>query len=533
MPHIPNFTILGRIGGGSYGEVYLARTVTGLFRAVKVVNRGDFDLERTFEREFEGIQRYERVSKGHAGLVDVLHVGREPEADFYFYVMELADDESGDPIEKIDVETYRPRTLASDLRLNPARSIEECIAVGRTIAEALAHLHSAGLIHRDVKPSNIIFVHGEARLADIGLVAHSGQRTFVGTEGYVPPEGPGTSSADLYSLAMVLYEMHTGKDRLAFPELPTNHELSPTINRDEWRALNAVICRAGSPDPRKRFETGLAFSEALRRIRPDEFAPPGSPPPGPKRRLRNMAALGLGVVAFHVVLVAILYLGSGWLLNPPGKKSEHSGTSADSAAENPLARVSPAGTRHSRPTRVPPLPEEEPDPETDWSEAVPGESVEDSTALLDEPPPYPDSPIVAVPVEIPKRLVKLDSFPSGATVFAGEREIGRTPTPFREYEIGEVEFLFRKLGYHDKTVTRVFGVGPPTTVSVELINDFRPMPGLPWTNSSGLQFLPTAGEGDFQARVTGSAYEAFLRSTGRPLAVVEISGVVQLKDDVV
>ncbi len=79
--------MLGRIGGGAYGEVFLARTVTGLCRAVKIVRREDFELERTFEREFEGIQKYEKVSKNHPGLVDVLHVGRDDEAGFYYYCL--------------------------------------------------------------------------------------------------------------------------------------------------------------------------------------------------------------------------------------------------------------------------------------------------------------------------------------------------------------------------------------------------------------------------------------------------------------
>ena len=74
-PLIPDHEMLRLIGKGSYGEVWLAQGVTGALRAVKVVWREDFEDERGFEREFEGILKYEPISRDHPGLVKILHVG--------------------------------------------------------------------------------------------------------------------------------------------------------------------------------------------------------------------------------------------------------------------------------------------------------------------------------------------------------------------------------------------------------------------------------------------------------------------------
>ena len=265
-PTIPDHEVLRKIGGGAYGEVWLARGVTGALRAVKVVYREDFEDTRGFEREFEGILKFEPMSRDHPALVNILHVGRSPDnVSFYYYVMELGDDvRTGRDINPIE---YEPRTLRADHQQATGTpwKIADCIDVGLRLAEALHHLHEGGLAHRDVKPSNVIFVGGKAKLADIGLVAARGQRTFVGTEGFVPPEGPGSAHADVYSLGKVLYEIATGKDRMNFPELPD--EVPSGTERKRWLELNRIICEVCEPRISKRkISTAAELIESLRRI---------------------------------------------------------------------------------------------------------------------------------------------------------------------------------------------------------------------------------------------------------------------------
>ena len=212
IPVIPDHELLRVIGRGAYGEIWIARTVTGALRAVKIVYRNTFESERAFLREFEGMSAFEPISRGHAGFVDILHVGRT--AEYLYYSMEVADDHLAG--RAIDIVNYEPRTLKSDLARHKRLSAAQSIQLGLSLTEALEALHKCGLTHRDIKPSNIIFIDGVPKLADIGLVAATGQRSFVGTEGYVPPEGPGSAQADVYSLGKLLYEISTGKDRLDF-----------------------------------------------------------------------------------------------------------------------------------------------------------------------------------------------------------------------------------------------------------------------------------------------------------------------------
>ncbi len=265
-PPIPDHTLLQRIGRGAYGDVWLARSTLGTLRAVKVVYLARFEDAHPYEREFHGILKYEPISRTHEGLVQVLHVGRNDELGCFYYVMELADATeratSGSgrmssgavaPETNSPISDYSPRTLRTDLRLRQRLSPNGAAQTAAHVATALAHLHSHGLVHRDIKPSNVIFVKGQPKLADIGLVAAAGDsRSFVGTEGFIAPEGPGTAAADIFSLGKLLYELATGRDRMEFPQLAADYANSA----DELEAmleLNEVITRACAPDPRQRY----------------------------------------------------------------------------------------------------------------------------------------------------------------------------------------------------------------------------------------------------------------------------------------
>jgi TolB-like protein/Tfp pilus assembly protein PilF len=261
-PHIPDFELLRPIGRGSYGEVWLARNILGTYRAVKIIKRKAFRDEEAFEREFSGLQQFEPVSREHDGFVAILHVSRNRAEGFFYYVMELADDDSNSGWS--EPEKYVPKTLSNELARCGRLSVEQAAQLGLSLSQALAELHQRGLVHRDIKPSNIIFVKGHAKLADIGLVAHSGEKGRLGTEGYIPPEGPGKPQADLYGLGMVLYEATTGTDRLDYPALPVDFDTM--AEREAFLKLNSIILKACDHDLRKRYHTATEISDDLTKL---------------------------------------------------------------------------------------------------------------------------------------------------------------------------------------------------------------------------------------------------------------------------
>jgi WD40 repeat protein len=295
-PLIPDHDLISCIGKGSYGTVWLARTRMGMYRAVKVVQRKSFEHERPFERELSGIRKFEPVSRSHEGFIDVLHVGINEQEGYFYYVMELGDDVSSG--QQIDPARYQPATLSWEIKRHGRVEPQQCLKFGLALADALAELHKYGLVHRDIKPSNIIFVNGAPKLADIGLVADMDEaRSYVGTEGFIPPEGPGTPQADIYSLGKVLYEAMTGRDRQAFPELPTECDSGP--DPEVFQELNEIVLRACHQQAKERYHSAedlhadlvlIANGKSVKRLRLLE------------QRLRNIKRTA-GVLAAVIAVV--------------------------------------------------------------------------------------------------------------------------------------------------------------------------------------------------------------------------------------
>ena len=246
---VPDYEMIRQIGSGSYGQVWLARSVMGMFRAVKIVDwRSPNDAR--FEREFTGLKKFEPISRAHDGLVDILHVGRTEAARHLYYVMELADSCGTSP--ETDPEGYVAATLKTKLQTDGALHAADCVRVCQTLTSALAFLHEKGLVHRDIKPANIIFVAGQPKLADIGLVAGADDTlSFVGTAGYIPPEGPGTPAADVYSLGKVLHELITRASR-------------DVSSAQELDGVRQVIDQASARNLAERYKTGTKMFEAMR-----------------------------------------------------------------------------------------------------------------------------------------------------------------------------------------------------------------------------------------------------------------------------
>jgi serine/threonine protein kinase len=272
---IPDHELVQRIGGGRYGETWLALSVTEAWRAVRIVHRGGFDSDRSYARELDEILKFEPISRTHPGLVSILHVGQDQAAACFYYVMEVADDL--DRGQAIDPVHYIPRTLEALLRHGPL-AVADSVELALALTDSVRHVHEHGLVHRDIQPANILFIDELPKLAVIGLVSGSARGAISeGAQGLIPPEGFVRAPADLFSLGKVIDQMITGLagDRFSEPPDPSPRQVDPVRSA----LLDAVILKACEPEATRRFTSAADLEEALRAVQRGVPLPPDQPAP--------------------------------------------------------------------------------------------------------------------------------------------------------------------------------------------------------------------------------------------------------------
>lgn len=264
-----DFVPLREIGRGAHGVVHLARNpATGAFAALKVCPRPAGDAATpaalaAWERERRGTALYAALPP-HPGLVRILAFDEAPDGRSFRVAMELADPEDG-PLcivhSEFCIDSYRPRTLASVLQAEIALPLRDCLSLGLRLAGALEFLQSRHLAHRDVKPSNVLFVRGRPVLADVGLVADLREaKSLVGTPGYEPPEHHGTPQGDVYSLGRTLARASLGREpeEGGFVPCPEADSDAPGF----WRWMQ-ILARACALAPERRYRSAKALRKAL------------------------------------------------------------------------------------------------------------------------------------------------------------------------------------------------------------------------------------------------------------------------------
>ena len=318
---VGDFAIERRLGSGGMGVVYLARQISlDRLVALKVLgdslNRAD-DIAR-FRREAQAVARLD-----HPHLARVYFVGqdqhlcymamefvdgasirklldamdRDPKATFASALEGLATGEVEPPVVRFDASTATMAPAGSDQgkettatgpmpRTTSAEHVRRCVEIARDAALALAHAHERGVIHRDVKPENLLLDRsGQVRLIDFGVarffedvtVTHTGQ--IVGTPTYMSPEQVTgrlevDHRTDIYSLGLVLYEMLTLGRAVDAPtrEGVLRHVVTKALppvaglNKAVSSSLMAVVHKAAAKDPDDRYQTAEALAGDLKKI---------------------------------------------------------------------------------------------------------------------------------------------------------------------------------------------------------------------------------------------------------------------------
>ena len=257
------YRLLKEIGHGAYGVVYLATGPEG-FVALKICRCPEVGDHSSYSRECRGLAVYSRIPP-HPGLIRIYSFYEDPSNRFFYYAMELADDEC-DTVgrDSVDPKTYRPKTLEDVLSAEVALTLQESLSLAIHLTEAVVHLQRHHLVHRDIKPGNVLMIQGRAVLADIGLMNDIREASsIVGTPGYVPPENHGSMQGDVFSLGMTLYRASTGRT-------VEERGLAPRMEADIdapyfWRWM-MIVTKATSPTISQRYNSAKALLHDLRAL---------------------------------------------------------------------------------------------------------------------------------------------------------------------------------------------------------------------------------------------------------------------------
>ena len=262
---IGRYEILREIGRGAMGVVYEARD-PALDRtvALKVIQpSAEGEAARVFEERFLAEARIAAALQ-HPGIVVVHDVGRDPATGTLFIALEL----------------LRGQTLA-DLAAAGPLDWRTALRLVAQVARALHHAHRQGVVHRDVKPANVVVLPtGEAKVMDFGIARLESARQrltttgeFIGTPLYTAPEQAKTEDvdgrADVFSLASVAYTLLTGRAAFMAPTIPgivhrvVYEEPDPPSRfvRGLPADVERVLARALAKDPERRYPTAEAFAE--------------------------------------------------------------------------------------------------------------------------------------------------------------------------------------------------------------------------------------------------------------------------------
>lgn len=273
LTKLGRYEVLSELGKGAMGVVYLAKDpVIGRMVAIKTIrasNMGDDDAE---SREFR--ERFIREAQtagilSHPHIVTIHDIGEDPDTQTSFIAMEY-------------IEGKNLKSLLSERAAFSYDQIAEMIA---QVAEAIDYAHRKGIIHRDVKPANIIITTDEkVKITDFGIakVASSNLTTtgqFLGTPNYMSPEqvsgAPVDGRSDIFSLGVVLYELLThrkpfvGENLTAISYKIVHEDFTPPaeLSSEVPAEFNAIVARAMAKDPWNRYQRGKDFALALHQLR--------------------------------------------------------------------------------------------------------------------------------------------------------------------------------------------------------------------------------------------------------------------------